>query len=215
MLFRKPINLNLHVFLKALLIMVADIVATVTAFFLGLWFRYDFSFHDMRVTHWEGFISAIGPWCLLTVLVFLIFRLFSSIWAFVSTSEVFRIIGAYITLAVLGVTVFHFDGNLMPRMSMLVGYMISFMFTVAIRFSYRLWRTAMRKISHATLASGVQNVMLIGAGDAGRALAMEFANSDHVKDHLSCVIDDNPVKINKHLCGAPIVGNRYDIPQAA
>ena len=215
MLFRKPINFNLHVFLKALLIMVADIVATVTAFFLGLWFRYDFSFHDMRVTHWEGFISAIGPWCLLTVLVFLIFRLYSSIWAFVSTSEVFRIIGAYITLAVLGVTVFHFDGNLMPRMSMLVGYMISFMFTVAIRFSYRLWRTAMRKISHATHASGVQNVMLIGAGDAGRALAMEFANSDHVKDHLSCVIDDNPVKINKHLCGAPIVGNRYDIPQAA
>ena len=215
MLFRKPINFNLNVFLKALLIMVADVVATVTAFFLGLWFRYDFSFHDMRVTHWEGFISAIGPWCLLTVLVFLIFRLYSSIWAFVSTSEVFRIIGAYITLAVLGVTVFHFDGNLMPRMSMLVGYMISFMFTVAIRFSYRLWRTAMRKISHATHASGVQNVMLIGAGDAGRALAMEFANSDHVKDHLSCVIDDNPVKINKHLCGAPIVGNRYDIPQAA
>ena len=75
MLFRKPINFNLHVFLKALLIMVADIVATVTAFFLGLWFRYDFSFHDMRVTHWEGFISAIGPWCLLTVLVFLIFRM--------------------------------------------------------------------------------------------------------------------------------------------
>ena len=57
--------------------------------------------------------------------------------------------------------------------------------------------------------------MLIGAGDAGRALAMEFLSSDYVKDHLSCVIDDNPVKLNKRLCGVPIVGNRYDIPAMA
>ena len=212
MLFKKPINFNLAVFMKAVLIMVADVVATATSFFLGLWFRYDFSFHEMRITHWEGFLSAIGPWCLITVFVFLIFRLYSSIWAFVGTSEVFRIIGAYAALAVIGGLVFPFDGNLMPRTSMIMGYLFSFVFTVGIRFSYRLYRTALRKISQATHASGVRNVMLIGAGDAGRALAMEFANSDHVRDHLSCVIDDNPVKINKHLCGAPIVGNRYDIP---
>ena len=215
MFFKKPINFNLTVFLKAVLIMAMDVAATTAAFFLGLWFRYDFSFHEMRMTHWEGFLSAIGPWCLITVLVFLVFRLYSSIWAFVSTSEVFRIIGAYIALAVIGIWVFPFDGNLMPRTSMIMGYLFSFVFTVGIRFSYRLYRTALRKISHATHASGVQNVMLIGAGDAGRALAMEFANSDHVRDHLSCVIDDNPVKINKHLCGAPIVGNRYDIPTMA
>ena len=214
MLFKKPMNFNMAVFLKALLIMTADIVATTTAFFLGLWFRYDFSFHEMRIVHWEGFLSAIGPWCAITVVVFLLFRLYSSIWAFVSTSEVFRIIGAYIVLAVLGASIFPFDGNLMPRTSMIMGYLFSFVFTVGIRFSYRLYRTAMRKISQATHASGVRNVMLIGAGDAGRALAMEFANSEHVQDHLACVIDDNPVKINKHLCGAPIVGNRYDIPKA-
>ena len=214
MFSKKPSNFNMNVFLKAVFIMLLDVAATASSYFLGLWFRYDFSFQDMRAVHWEGFLSAIGPWCLITVLVFLVFRLYSSIWAFVSTSEVFRIIGAYTALAVIGVMLFPFDGNLMPRMSMVVGYMISFMFTVGIRFSYRLWRTALRKISHAAHASGVQNVMLIGAGDAGRALAMEFANSEHVRDHLVCVIDDNPVKINKHLCGAPIVGNRYDIPDA-
>ena len=212
MFFKKPINFNLNVFIKALLIMAADVVATAASFFLGLWFRYDFSFHEMRMTHWEGFLSAIGPWCLITVAVFLVFRLYSSIWAFVSTSEIFRIAGAYCVLAVIGTVVFPFDGSLMPRSSMLAGFVFNFGFTVCIRFSYRLYRSAIRKISQVAHASGVRNVMLIGAGDAGRALAMEFANSDHVRDHLSCVIDDNPVKINKHLCGAPIVGNRYDIP---
>ena len=210
--FKKPAGPNPAVLYKAFLIMLLDVVATMASFFLGMWFRYDFAFQEIRIDHINGYLSAIGPWCVITILVFLVFRLYSSIWAFVSTSEVFRIIGAYIVLAVVGVWAFHFDGNIMPRSSMVMGYMISFVCTVGIRFAYRLWRTALRKVSHMTHASGVKNVMLIGAGDAGRALAMEFTNSDFVRDHLACVIDDNPIKINKHLCGAPIVGNRYDIP---
>ena len=209
---RKPTFLNFSVLSKVLLIMTMDVVATMASFFLGLWFRYDFSFQEIRAEHLQGFLSAIGPWCAITVVVFLCFRLYSSIWAFVSTSEVFRIIGAYLVLAVIGVNLFRFDGFLMPRSSMVMGYLISFVMTIAIRFSYRLFLTAQRRISHMTHASGLKNVMLIGAGDAGRALAMEFSNSNYVKDHLSCVIDDNPVKKNKRLCGVPIVGNRYDIP---
>ena len=209
----RPGFLNKTVLTKVLLIMALDVIATTVSFFLGLWFRYDFSFQDIRAVHLSGFLSAIGPWCVITVLVFACFRLYSSIWAYVSTSEVFRIIGAYLVLAAVGVGLFHFDGSLMPRASMVVGFLISFLCTVAIRFSYRLLRTAQKQISHMTHAAGVKNVMLIGAGDAGRALALEFSNSDFVKDHLSCVIDDNPVKRSKHLCGVPIVGGRYDIPE--
>ena len=211
----KPQFLSRAVLGKVLLIMAGDVVATMLSFFLGLWFRYDFSFQEIRAEHLQGFLSAIGPWCVITIVVFLCFRLYSSIWAFVSTSEVFRIAGAYLVLAVIGTLVFRFDGFLMPRSSMVMGYLLSFAMTVLIRFSYRLWRTAQRQLSHMAHANGLKNVMLIGAGDAGRALAMEFLSSDYVKDHLSCVIDDNPVKLNKRLCGVPIVGNRYDIPTMA
>ena len=211
---RKPMKLNLGMAPKVIFIMMLDVLATVVSFFLGLWFRYDFSFAEIRPVHLDGFLSAIGPWCVITLLVFWIFRLYNAIWAFVSTPEVFRITGAYVVLGVIGVLVFHFDGNLMPRSSMVVGFLFSFVSTVTIRFSYRLLRTAQRRISHFTHANGVKNVMLIGAGDAGRALAVEFTNSDHIKDHLSCVIDDNPVKWNKQLCGIPIVGGRQDIATA-
>lgn len=211
---RKPMKLNLGMAPKVIFIMMLDVLATVVSFFLGLWFRYDFSFAEIRPVHLEGFLSAIGTWCVITLLVFWIFRLYNSIWAFVSTPEVFRITGAYVVLGVIGVLVFHFDGNLMPRSSMVVGFLFSFVSTVTIRFSYRLLRTAQRRISHITHANGVKNVMLIGAGDAGRALAVEFTNSDHIQDHLSCVIDDNPVKWNKQLCGVPIVGGRQDIATA-
>ena len=164
---RKPMKLNLGMAPKVIFIMMLDVLATVVSFFLGLWFRYDFSFAEIRPVHMEGFLSAIGLWCVITLLVFWIFRLYNSIWAFVSTPEVFRITGAYVVLGVIGVLVFHFDGNLMPRSSMVVGFLFSFVSTVTIRFSYRLLRTAQRRISHITHANGVKNVMLIGAGDAG------------------------------------------------
>ena len=216
MLSRKPINtkLNFSTISKVTLIMLLDVLATTVSFFLGLWFRYDFSFAEIREVHLQGYLSAIGPWCVITLVVFWVFKLYNSIWAFVSTSEVFRIAGAYVVLGVIGLAVFHFDGTLMPRASMVVGFIFSFICTVFIRFSYRLVRTAQRQISHITHASGLKNVMLIGAGDAGRALAMEFTNSDHIRDHLSCVIDDNPVKWNKQLCGVPIVGGRQEIANA-
>ena len=120
---RKPMKLNLGMAPKVIFIMMLDVLATVVSFFLGLWFRYDFSFAEIRPVHMEGFLSAIGLWCVITLLVFWIFRLYNSIWAFVSTPEVFRITGAYVVLGVIGVLVFHFDGNLMPRSSMVVGFL--------------------------------------------------------------------------------------------
>ena len=210
----KQNKLNMAAISKILMIMVLDVLATSASFFFGLWFRYDFVFADIRQAHLEGFLSAIGPWCAITLLVFLVFKLYSSIWVFVSTSEVFRILGAYIVLALAGVALFHFDGLVMPRSSMVVGFVFSFVCTVGIRFSYRLVRTAQMKLSHMTHSAGLKNVMIIGAGDAGRALANEFVNSEYVRDHVACVIDDNSSKWGKRLCGVPIIGGRDMIEEA-
>ncbi len=212
MVFKQPKKVKFSAAPKVAFIMFLDVLATAISFFLGLWFRYDFAIQDIRPEHWAGYLSAICPWCVITVIVFMVFKLYNSIWAFVSTSEVFRITGAYAVLAIIGVVLFHFDGILMPRSSMAGGLFVSWVMSIVIRFSYRMLRSVQKKFSHVTHANGVKNVMLIGAGDAGRALALEFANSDYIRDHLACVIDDNPVKLNKLLCGAPIVGNRYAIP---
>ena len=61
--------------------MTLDVVATMISFFLGLWFRADFAFENIRDVHLTGYLSAIGPWCAITVVVFACFRLYSSIWA--------------------------------------------------------------------------------------------------------------------------------------
>ena len=206
-------KLNFTVLSKMLLIMIMDVFATAFSFFFGLWLRYEFVFGDIAHYHLEGFTSNIGLWCAITVAVLFLFNLYNSIWVYVGTYEVFRILGAYVVLAVIGVAM-HIYGVALPRSSCIIGLLLSCVLTVGIRFSYRMLKTIQMKIAHMAHASSMKNVMLIGAGDAGRALATEFVSSEYVKDNLVCVIDDNPVKQGKRLCGVPIVGNRYDIPEA-
>ena len=198
---------------KVTLIVLMDILATIASFFFGLWMRFDFVFADIPTLFLENFGHYIVLWCGITVTVFFLFRLYNSIWVFVSTPEVFRILGAYIVLGIVGVAGFHFYGVVLPRGSCLIGFVLSFCCTVGIRFSYRLIRTAQIKFAHLTHVSGLKNIMIIGAGDAGRAIANEFVNSEYVRDHVACVIDDNPAKLHKQLCGVPIVGDRRAIPE--
>ena len=198
---------------KVALIVTLDVLATMVSFFFGLWMRFDFVLGAIDPVFLEGYADNIGIWCLITVVVFFIFQLYNSIWAFVSTSEVFRIFGAYVVLGVIGVGVFHFYGVVLPRGSCLIGLVLSICCTVGIRFSYRLLRAAQLKFSRMTHSSGVRNIMLIGAGNAGRAIANELVNSGYIRDNVVCVIDDNKVKLGKRLCGVPIVGGRETIPE--
>ena len=198
---------------KVTLIILMDVLATLVSFFFGLWMRFDFVFADISHIFLENYGRYIGLWCAITVGVFVLFRLYNSIWVFVSTPEVFRILGAYLVLGIVGVLGFRYFGTLLPRGSALIGFVLSFCCTVGIRFSYRLVRTAQIKFTHMIHASGLKNIMIIGAGDAGRAIANEFVNSEYVRDHVACVIDDNPAKLHKQLCGIPIVGGRHTIPE--
>lgn len=56
--------------------------------------------------------------------------------------------------------------------------------------------------------------MIIGAGEAGRAIISEFNKSgDKMHTRIRCIIDDNKNKKNRYIDGIPIVGTREDIPE--
>ncbi len=56
------------------------------------------------------------------------------------------------------------------------------------------------------------NIMVIGAGAAARMIINDIkANKKSGKCAIKCVIDDDPEKISKYICGIKIVGNSNDI----
>ena len=211
-MFHKQLDkLNMQVLSRAFLIIIADVLSISICFFLGLWLRYNMVFGDIAGYHIKGYCDNILIWCAICIGVFCVFNLYNSIWVFVGTSEAFRIAGAYLVLAIVGGVFFY--GRVLPRSSCIIGYVFSFCSTFGIRFSFRLIREARQRINHRPHATGMKNVMLIGAGEASRTIATEYQNSDFVRDRIVCVIDDNPAKLHKRLCGLPIVGDRHAIPE--
>ena len=198
---------------KVLVIMLADVIATAMSVFFGFWFRFEFSIDKIPLNYIEGYLQVVGPWCAITIAVFLLFGLYNSIWAYVSTSELYRIIGAYGVIAVIGLILLRFDGTIMPRSSQVVALMCSFLCTSAIRFAFRFKSDAMRKMVRVH-RGGIQNVMIIGAGDAGRTLLNEYRTSKFMTDNVACIIDDNELKKHRRIYGVPVVGGRNEIPAA-
>ena len=198
---------------RSLVVVALDILIVWVAFFVALWARFDFSVNLIPRVYLETYIFIIPIWCILTVFIFGVFKLYRSVWTYVSIDEAFKVMVAYVILVGLFfvsklVLDFH-----MPRSFYAIGIVLAFGMHVGIRFSYRLLRFLVHRMSHKDdgHAGNGENVMIIGGGAAGSIIIRELKNDMHQNSRPVCIIDDNPNKRGRLLYGVPIVGGREEI----
>ena len=177
---------------KALIIAAVDVLSICIAFFAALWLRFDFQFNAIEKDYLSTYLQVILPWCVISLSVFVLFGLYSSIWSFVSTDELMRVLEAYGVLSVLAFLLIHLFEISMPKSFYVMGLVISGIFTLAIRFAWRMLRYVRQHLPGLSHPNYQENVMIIGAGEAGKALVTEFNTSAYIKSRISCIIDDNP-----------------------
>ena len=207
-------NLSIPLSRKAVLIGCLDVLCICIAYFAALWLRYDFQFNDIAPAFVDTYTRVILPWCGICIVVFSLFGLYSSIWSFVSTDELVRILQSYGVLAAVSFSLAWVLGLEMARSVYVVGLVLSCICTVGLRFSYRMLRYVRHHLAELSQPGMQENVMIIGAGEAGKALVNEFQTSAYIRSRVCCLIDDNPVKWGKRLGGVPIVGGRDEIHAA-
>lgn len=195
------------------LIVVMDMLCVACSFFLALWFRFDLSFHAIPKDYFQFYQESIFLWCLVTIAVFAGFNLYNSVWSFAGENEVVRMLLAHSCLALLGVAVVLVFKASMPRSYYAIGFVLSALSTTVLRLSYRFFRKLKSMLEKDDRVKKPARIMVIGAGEAGRMLIREFADSRYLSGKIVCLIDDNPSKHSKILAGVPIVGDRYSIPE--
>ncbi len=194
---------------------VLDALSIACSFFFALWLRHDFKFNVIPEIYVETYIKSIGVWIILSFIVFAFMKLYNNILTFAGQDDLFRIMISYGILAVIGVVgVVVFDPN-MPKSYYILGWILSFVSTVVIRFSRRTLKSVSHLFSSLHHSSNDESIMIIGAGLAGRMLLREYNESDKINGKVACFIDDNPEKAGCRLDGVPIVGGRDKIIQSA
>lgn len=193
----------------ALFLMLYDIVAINISYFAALLVRFDFAYSRIPNTYLGAFIQMIPVYTAFCVAVFWILRLYRSIWRFASYNELFRITLASIVTACFYIVYSLVLQHRMPLSFYGGGAVLQFILTCGIRFSYRFMLLMFAKPGHPDWK--VDNIMLIGAGEAGQTILRDIKRAPEVSGRVCCIIDDNPNKKGRFIDGIPVVGDRNDI----
>ena len=92
-----------------------------------------------------------------------------------------------------------------PRGVLLVDYFVCLAGLCSVRLGARLYRERIAMVQSASVGP-IQRIAIIGAGDAGAALASEFLNNPRRGFRPVAFFDDNPSKHGKLVHGVPVLG---------
>lgn len=208
----KKKEINYQLLIRRICLIVLDIICIIAASILALLTRFEFDFSQIP----KEFLKVIykyGPFTIvITLIIFSLFRIYSSLWEYAGIEEVFSLIAACLAAAVAKIVIISFTWSVMPRSWYVLDTIYLMILIGATRVSYRLIR--LRRQNRTFPWSKRKKVMIIGGGEAGRSLITEIQNSKYLDQKVVCIIDDDPYKIGRYIKGVKVVGNRNNIKKS-
>lgn len=201
--------MNYKLLIRRACLILLDAVCILFASFFALATRFEFIIYQIPKEHLDE-LKEYEPWFILTTLIiFALFKIYSSLWEYAGPQEIFSIIWACIISGILEIGIVLLSGGFLPRSYYLLRTMYLIAFVVGTRFSYRMIR--LKKQNRHLPWRQQRRVMIVGAGEAGRSVIGEIQNSKYLNQKICCIIDDDPGKVGKYIRGIKIAGDRHSI----
>ncbi len=188
---------------------IVDVFTIILNSYLALIIRHELHYSWIPQTYIDSIKSYMLINIITTILLFVVMKLYRSVWSFASVHEFVLVFGACMlstAFQALGMQFLVLD---IPRSYYIFYFFFLLMTTSVTRFSYRALRLIRQGFSQTN--EDILNTMVIGAGEAGSMIIHELKYSRQLNRRVMCIIDDNPSKKGKYLHGVPIVGNKDTI----
>lgn len=194
---------------KALLMML-DAGIVNLAVLAALYLRFEWRVPPQLIS---AYFSLAIPYTLVCLGVFLLWGLYNILLKYASIEELFSIAGSTGVNAAALYGLAHVTGRILPRSIYVLSWIITFVLVGGLRISIRLYSYLEAGGPRRRLHGGGRTrVLIVGAGDAGAALAREIRGNPELRREIVGFIDDDPEKRGKILYGAKVLGDRHDIP---
>ena len=194
----------------AALLIIYDIIVINLAYGAALWLRFDLKFSMIPEEYLHAWVSTVPEYTVLSLVIFVLLKLYRSVWRFVSYNEMMRVAAATMLTAAVQVILTELLFTRMPVLYYIGGAMIQFLAMCGVRFSYRALRI-FKGFCNAKAENTYKRVMIVGAGEAGRMLLREIRVENPKTSVACCLVDDNPNKRGRILENVKIEGSRRDI----
>ena len=202
---------NYQLFFRRASFVIYDVASVLAASFLAISMRFEFEYELIPDYFIDTIIRFLPFNIIFTIIIFYIFRLYHSLWAFAGESELQNVIVAcFVSSAVNGVGLYavKVEARAVPNSYYFMYCFLLITLIFASRFSYRFMRSFKHKKQNKKNAI---RVMIIGAGEAGNAIIKEIVNSNFSTMSIACIIDDDPKKWGSYIQGIRVAGGRDKI----
>ena len=185
------------------------------ASFLALALRFDLQISTIDPIFLSNMLETLPIQIIATLIIFGVFRIYSSLWQYASAQELLNIVSAGFAsmLAQLLTMVMLQKG--MPRSYYFIYYFLLVVFVGGTRILYRFVRMKKGDIKKLFQKRTGKRVMIVGAGEAGTALIREIQMSERLNYQICCAVDDDAQKHGKYIRGVQVLGGRNDIVRLA
>ena len=152
---------------------------------------------------------------ILIVFLFIVLGLYKSILKYTSVIDLIKIIIAVmVNFVAVGTFSILTNQEIIGLRYVTILSMFLLLFLSFVRFTTRLF-VQIKNNELFTMKEKQNNVMIVGAGDAGTTILRELLNTDKIERNPVCFIDDDPKKTNTTIMGVPVVGVKETIPENA
>ncbi len=199
---------------RMLVLMAVDVCALCLASFFGLLVRFDLNPMRIPPEYTRAAERYLPFYIIATLVIFLFFKLYATMWSAAGIREVFHILAACTAASLVQIAGMTLLQCAVPRSYFLISFGALCAMEVVIRLSYRIAATLVDNEAEKR-KQAERRVMIVGAGTSGTMILKEMTTSRLTKGRVVCFVDDDKNKVGKILNGVPIAGSRKDIPALA
>ena len=195
--------------IRMVILMAVDMIAVYFASFLGLFIRFDMNVNKIPAEYSQAASNYVPLYILITIIIFFLFHMYSTMWSVAGIREVVHIIAACGLASLIQLAGMILLEHKVPRSYYIICFVSLCAFEIVIRLSYRISKTL---FANNNFEKTGKRIMIVGAGTSGAVILKEMTTSQYVDGYAVCFVDDDKNKAGKILNGIPIAGNRDDIP---
>ncbi len=196
-------------------LIIYDVISIILASYIAILIRYNLNVSEIP----DHFMTPVNTFLplniLVTLLVFYLFRLYDSLWAYAGERELQNLVMACVLSGVINAIGLQFFKSQSQPVPQSYYFLYTFLLITLIfvsRFSYRFFRSQKHRAENKNNSKAV---MIIGAGEAANIIIKEIITSNFSTMSIKCIIDDDPIKWGKYIQGIRVVGGRDRIAECA
>jgi FlaA1/EpsC-like NDP-sugar epimerase len=204
------------------IIFIIDIILIGFSWYFAHLLRYNFAIPESSISVLQRFV----PFVIITkILIFYLFNLYEGMWRYTSLADLLSILkaGSLASLIVILLTFFTHRLGGFSRSIFILDWVLTLLFIAGSRVAIRLYYW----LGTGDESAGVKSIkflkaivkpdrkgkrlIIIGAGDCAEKISREIHDNPNLGYRIVGYIDDDPVKVNRHIHGIPVLGNRNEI----